>query len=47
MRFYTTDGCTYFGMDRATVTRLRTAIGLTTTFTDQTTYDSLVAARQH
>jgi len=46
MRFYTSDGCTYFGMDQDTITSLRTELGLSTVFVDQATYDSFVAANR-
>lgn len=47
MKFYTSDGCTYFGMDQDTVLRLRTELGLDTTFVDEATYNTIVAADQH
>lgn len=46
MVLYTTDGCAYFGMDETTVTALRTELGKSTTFTDQATYEALVASWQ-
>ena len=46
MIFYTSDGCSYEGMDQDTVTRLRTELGRTTTFVDQSTYDAFIAALQ-
>lgn len=46
MKLYTSDGCSYQGMDAATVMALRTELGRATTFVDQATYDAYVAAHQ-
>jgi len=46
MKLYTDDGCSYEGMDSATITRLRTELGKSTTFVDETTYQAYLAANQ-
>jgi hypothetical protein len=46
MKFYTSDGCSYDGMDQDTVTRLRTELGLSTTYVDQAAYEAYLAANQ-
>lgn len=46
MKLYTADGYSYDGMSQALVTTLRTALGLSTTFVDEATYDTFVAAQQ-
>jgi hypothetical protein len=46
MRFYTSDGCAYEGMDQETVTRLRTELGRETTYITKEEYDAIVEANQ-
>ena len=46
MKLYTSDGCSYDGMDADTVTRLRTELGKSTTFVDEATYLGYLAAHQ-
>jgi hypothetical protein len=43
---YTSDGCSYSGMDSATVVRLRLELGRSTTFVDKETFDAILAAMQ-
>ena len=45
MQYFTSDGCSYTGMDEATVTRLRTELGRTTVYVDEATYNSIIAAQ--
>lgn len=46
MKFYTSDGCSYEGMDQETVTRLRTELGRETVYITKEEYDTLIAAQQ-
>jgi len=46
MKLYTSDGCSYEGMDTDTVIRLRTELGRSTTFVDQPTYEAIIQAQQ-
>jgi len=41
---YTSDGCSYCGMSKDTVTTLRTELGLTTTFITKAEYDAWLLA---
>ena len=45
MKLYTSDGCSYDGMDQDTVIRLRTELGRTGTFITKEEYDTLIAAQ--
>lgn len=45
MKFYTSDGCRYEGMDQDTVIRLRTELGRTSTFITEDEYNTQVAAQ--
>lgn len=44
MKFYTSDGCSYEGMDEATVIALRTDLGRSTTFVTEEEYNTIMAA---
>jgi hypothetical protein len=46
MKLYTSDGCSYEGMDQETVTRLRTELGRETTYITKEEYDAIIAALQ-
>lgn len=46
MHFYTSDGCSYFGMDQDTVLRLRTELGKESVFISKMDFDILVQSRQ-
>lgn len=46
MKLYTSDGCSYVGMDQDTITRLRSELGRSTIFVDEATYAAFVAAHQ-
>jgi hypothetical protein len=46
MKLYTSDGCSYEGMDEETVTRLRTELGRSTTYVTKEEYDVIIAALQ-
>jgi hypothetical protein len=46
MKFYTSDGCSYEGMDQETVTRLRTELGRETVYVTKAEYDVIIAASQ-
>jgi hypothetical protein len=46
MRLYTSDGCSYEGMDAETVTRLRTELGHETTYIAKEEYDAIIEALQ-
>jgi hypothetical protein len=46
MKFYTSDGCSYEGMDQETVTRLRTELGRETVYITKEEYDAYVQAHQ-
>jgi hypothetical protein len=44
MVLYTSDGCSYSGMDEATVINLRLELGRSTIFVDKATHDAYVIA---
>ena len=46
MKLYTSDGCSYEGMDQETVTRLRTELGRETVYITKEEYDAFVSANQ-
>jgi hypothetical protein len=47
MKLYTSDGCSYEGMDEYTVITLRTELGKSTTFVDEPTYLTILASLQN
>jgi len=46
MKLYTSDGYSYEGMDQETVTRLRTELGLETTYVTKEEYDTYIEAHR-
>ena len=46
MIYYTSDGCSYEGMDQDTVQRLRSELGRETVYITKEEYDVIVAANQ-
>jgi hypothetical protein len=46
MEFYTSDGCSYEGMDQETVTRLRSELGRETIYVTKEEYDAILVAQQ-
>ena len=45
MKFYTSDGCSYEGIDQDTITRLRTELGRDTAFITEEEYNAFIAAQ--
>lgn len=46
MKLFTSDGCSYEGMDSDTVTRLRIELGKETFFVDESAYNDYLAAQR-
>jgi hypothetical protein len=46
MKLYTSDGCSYGGMDQDTITRLRTELGRETVYVTKEEYDAIVAQQR-
>lgn len=46
MKLYTSDGCSYEGMDAEVIVAIRTELGYETEFVDKETFDAYVAAHQ-
>ena len=46
MVLYTSDGCTYTGMDEETVIRLRLELGRTTAYISKDSYDAIIQSQR-